>query len=142
MALRARAKTVARFRADMARLLGCIGALSSEQRQSPIYSDWSVREVAVHIAAWDRLLAQSVDELLAGQTPTLMKDASRSAEAQFNARIVAEGSGTSLSEALAGLHQAHESLLTRIEALTDEEWRRASPYGGEHRLIAGATERR
>lgn len=124
MAHRARLETAARFRADMARLLRSVASLSPEQRQPAIYDDWTIKEVLAHVAAWDRELVRGLDELLAGRRPAF----AGYSEATFNARAVEASRVLPFADVLAELRSDHEALVGRIEALTDEEWRRTSPH--------------
>lgn len=121
---RTRVETAGRFRADMARLLRIAENLSSDQQQSFIYGDWTVKEMLVHVAAWDRELARGLDELLTGRRPTFAS----LVEAAFNARAVEAGRAAPFAEVLVEFREAHEALVGRIEALSDEEWQRSSPH--------------
>ena len=123
MAPRTSLDTATRFRADMERLKRCIAGLSQQQHQSAMYDGWTAKEMLAHIAAWDRELVRGLDELLAGRRPAF----AGYSEAQFNARVVEASRATPFADVLAELGEAHETLVGRIEALTDEEWRQSSP---------------
>lgn len=112
----------------MERLLRVVGRLSEAQRVSPVYGAWTVKEVLAHIAAWDRELARAVDELLAGQRPTFVQYATRAGEAKFNAEAVDASRALSFGDVLDESRSAHDALVHRVEALTEDEWRRSSPY--------------
>lgn len=124
MASRARLETAIRFREDMRRLLRCVGGLSEAQKQAVIYGGWTARETLVHVAAWDRELVRGLDELLAERRPTL----AGYKEAEFNARAVDGARSQSVADALAEAGRAHEALVARIEALTDEQWQRSTAH--------------
>src|SRR3990172_10171718 len=106
MAQRPRPETVARFRADMERLLAVCSRTPEERRDIPIYGDWTVKDVLAHIAAWDRELARGVDELLTGQLPTFVRYATRAGEAAFNARAVEASRALPFPAVLAELRTA------------------------------------
>ena len=112
----------------MAWLLRCLAGLSPAQRQAMVYGDWSVKDVLAHLPAWDRELARAIDELLASQLPTFVQYATRAGEAAFNARAVEASRAMPFAQALAELREAHEALMGQIEALTDEQWERATAY--------------
>jgi hypothetical protein len=80
--------------------------------------------VLAHIAAWDRELVCGLDQLLAGRRPAF----AGYREAAFNARAVEASRALPFADVLAELRSAHEALVSRIEALTDEEWQRSAPY--------------
>ncbi len=117
-----------RFRADAERLTSLASELSSEKRRESVYGEWTVRDILAHIAAWDWALVEGVDELLAGQRPAFVQYATRTGEAEFNARAVEEARSVTFDEILAHLRSVHETLLARLESLTDDEWGRSSPY--------------
>ncbi len=122
------ADTADRFRADMDRLLGALATLAPEQQVRVLYGDWIVKDILAHIAAWDRALARGVDELLAGHRPAFVAYASPAGEDEFNDRAVEAARTLPLEAVLAEARAAHEALVARIEALTDEEWVWSSPF--------------
>ena len=128
VARRSRAETIERFRADMARLLDTVSSLPTAQRAGAVYGRWTVKEILAHIAAWDRELRRGIDELLSGQMPALVRYASRVGEPQFNARAVDASREAPFADVLAELEGAHQGLVSRIEALSDDEWEGLSPY--------------
>ncbi len=128
MPFKSRQETLDRFQADMGRLLGAVDGLSARLLTSTIYGDWTVKEVPAHIAAWDRLLAESVDDVLAGKLPALTAHASPAGETAFNEQTVRARRETSFDAVLADLRDAHETLVRRIEALSGDDWARVAPY--------------
>lgn len=119
-----RLETAARFRADVDRLLRCVSTLSPEEQESALYGNWTVKDLLAHVAAWDRELVRGLDQLLAGRRPAFPGYN----EAAFNAQAIEASRLLSFDDVLAELRSAHEALVSRIEALTDEEWRRSSPH--------------
>lgn len=124
MARQTRQEIIARFRADMARLLAATDSIAEDQRGHIVYDDWTIKELLAHIAAWDRELVRGLDQLLAGQRPAFASYE----EAEFNARAVEASRPLPFAEVLAGAREAHETLVSRIEALTDEKWMRSAPH--------------
>ncbi len=123
-----RLETAARFRADAERLMSLGSGLSLEERQASIYGAWTAKDVLAHIAAWDRLLVESVGDVLAGKLPALTAHASPAGETAFNEQTVRAQRETSFDAVLADLRDAHEALVRRIEALSDDDWARTAPY--------------
>ena len=119
-----RADLMARFRADMARLLAAVSRIPEERRGQVIRDGWTAKEVLAHIAAWDREVARGLDELLAGRRPAFVSYR----EDEFNAQTAQASRGKSLTDVLAEVQDAHEQLISRVERLTDDQWRQPSPY--------------
>ena len=101
----------------MRRLRAAIKAVPDDRQV--LVGRWSLREVAAHIATWDRDLVRGLDELLAGRRPAL-PDVDEDA---FNELAVRAWRDAPLEAVLAELEAAHESLMARLEALSDERWR-------------------
>jgi DinB family protein len=107
------AEVSGKFRAGMRRLRAAIKAVPDDREV--LVGHWSVREIAAHIATWDRELVRGLDELLAGRRPGLL-DVDEDA---FNERAVRAWMDAPLEAILAELEAAHESLIARLEALSD-----------------------
>ncbi len=93
-------------------------------REEPLFGDWTAKDVLAHVAAWDRELVRGLDEILAGHRPSF---ASYSEE-EFNEAAVRASRARPFAGVLAELREAHEALVNRIEALTDNEWEAPSPH--------------
>jgi uncharacterized protein (TIGR03083 family) len=119
-----RADLIARFRADMARLLATVSRIPEQQRGQVICDGWTVKEILAHIAAWDREVARGLDELLAGRCPGFVSYR----EDEFNAQTTQAGRGKSLADVLTEVQDAHEQLISRVERLTDDQWQQPSAY--------------
>jgi hypothetical protein len=119
-----RRETAARFRSDMARLLRGIAALPADRQDSIVFGDWTIKDILIHIPAWDRELVRGLDDLLGGRMPAF----AGYSEDEFSARAVEAARDASFADVLVELRSAHEALVSRIESLTDEEWLQASPY--------------
>lgn len=109
------------FRAGMRRLCLAVAAIPDDRRGGVLFGGWTVREVLVHIACWDRELVRGLDQLLAGRRPAFLDED----ENAFNERAVCAWREVPLDAVSAELRAAHESLMARLEALTDEQWRRS-----------------
>ena len=111
-----RLETATRFRSDMARLLRGVAALPADRQDSIVFGDWTVKDVLVHVAAWDRDLVRGLDDLLGGCMPAF----AGYSEDEFNARAVEAARDASFADVLVELRSAHEALVSRIERLTEE----------------------
>jgi uncharacterized damage-inducible protein DinB len=115
---------MARFRADMARLLAAVSRIPEERREQVLCEGCTVKEILAHIAAWDREVARGLDELLTGRRPAFASYR----EDEFNAQTAEASRGKSLADVLAEVQDAHEQLIGRVEGLTDDQWRQPSPH--------------
>jgi hypothetical protein len=107
----------------MARLLAAIDRIPAGRLGDPIMGDWSLNEVLVHLAAWDRAIAASADDVLAGRPARLT--AMRLED--VNEDVVESRRGAPLEDARADLAEAHQGLLDRLAAITPEQWQTSVP---------------
>jgi hypothetical protein len=115
----------AAYRAEMGRLLAAVDRIPVELLTAPIHGDWTIREVLVHLAGWDRAVVASADDVLAGRPATLtgmrLED--------INEELVDSRRGATLDEARGDLAEAHRALVDRVDALSPEQWRTEQPGG-------------
>lgn len=117
---------LARLAAERAGLLWqCIGLDEKSLTQVPACGDWTIREVLVHIAAWDRWVLRQLSRVLAGEAPDLT---ARDMDA-FNAANVAAWRGRSLEELATELHEARAAWVTWMESLPVEAFFQRRPIG-------------
>src|SRR2546430_2354513 len=81
------------YRAEMRRLLDAIDRIPAERLEGPVVGEWTVADVLVHLAAWDRVLAASSDDVLAGRRARLTE----TRLADINEDVVASRRGQPLS---------------------------------------------
>ena len=112
-------KTAMAFRAGMRRLRAATARIPHARRGEVLCGEWTVREVLIHIACWDRELVRGLDQLLSGCRPAFLDED----EDAFNERAVRAWHEVPLEAVAAELAAAHESLIVRLDALTDEQWR-------------------
>lgn len=113
----------AAYRAEMRRLLGAVDRIPAVLLATPIHGDWTVNEVLVHLAGWDRAVAASADDVRAGRPARLT--AMRLED--VNHDIVEAHRGAPLERTLRELADAHRGLLDRLTGLSQEIWGRAVP---------------
>jgi uncharacterized damage-inducible protein DinB len=113
----------AAYRAEMERLLEVVDGIPPELLTAPIHGDWTVKEVLVHLAAWDRAVAASADDVLAGRAARL----TRMRLEDINEDVVDSRRGATLDEARRELVEAHRALLERVDGRSLEQWRSAPP---------------
>jgi len=113
----------AAYRADMGRLLAAVDRIPPDRLDAPIVGDWRLQDVLVHLAGWDRAVAASADDVLAGRRAGLL--AMRLAD--VNEDLVEARRGAPLEEARHELADAHRGLLDLLAAISPEQWRAAAP---------------
>jgi hypothetical protein len=113
-----------------AALLDAIAGLDEQAlERKGVVSDWSIKNVLAHIAAWEARVVQALPARLAtGTTPPDMQarqvdeDASKAVE-------VAEREELTPSEQLMELERTREALLTYLRGLDAATWERRNPWG-------------
>jgi hypothetical protein len=113
----------AAYRAEMARLLQVIDRIPPDLLTASIHGDWTVREVLVHLAGWDRAVTASADDVLAGRPAGL----TRMRLEDINEDVVDARRGATLDEARRDLAEAHRALLDRVDGRSPEQWRATPP---------------
>lgn len=124
-----RRHVLARLIAARAELLAQLLGLEREAlTETPLSEDWTVQDLLVHIAAWDRWGMDQMQRVLGGERPDL---ATARDEDAFNAANVAAWEDRSLEEVIAELRRAWIDWLAWMEALPVAEFLRARPFSGE-----------
>jgi hypothetical protein len=94
-----------------------LAALTDEDLAAVADGSWTRKDLVAHIAWWEGSSADALEAVAAGRDP-----ASRTETAdETNARIEAEHKDVPASEARRLGAQAHERLLARIGAATDDD---------------------
>jgi hypothetical protein len=117
---------------EWTRLVAFLDEAGEEALTGPVDAEgWTVKDHVIHLVAWERsalflLQGRPRHEGLGVSEETYLAEADGDKDWDAINAEIKERSDLSLSEALAGLHQTHESLLDSIQPLTDEEL--ALPY--------------
>src|SRR4051812_47910572 len=113
------AELTAQIRATSTRMELLLAQLSvAEINQPGAVGVWSVKDVLVHIAFWERYAANILHAAARGETPDLFADDSTE---RNNASVVAQYYQRSLSAVIADWQQAREELIEAIENLDDAD---------------------
>ncbi len=115
-----RRKLIQKSRADFGRLRSALGQLPAEAD----VGGWTARDVAIHVAAWDRELVRGLDQLLAGSRPDFVGYD----ENEFNSAAVRRTASRPPAGVMSELDAAHNHLLSRLDALSDVQWERRSRH--------------
>jgi hypothetical protein len=113
----------AAYRDELRRLLDGVDRIPAELLDAPIHGDWTIGEVLVHLAGWDRAVAASADDVLAGRSPRLLTMLLQ----DVNEDLVEDRRGVPLDEVRRELMDAHQGLLDRLAAIPPARWHEAVP---------------
>lgn len=116
-------RMAAAYRTEMRRLLDAIDRLPAEQLDGPVIGEWTIADVLVHLAGWDRAVGASADDVLAGRPARLVE----MRLGDINEDLVAARRGEPLEAARRDLAQAHQGLLDRLAAIPNGRWHEAPP---------------
>jgi hypothetical protein len=123
-----RANLLAPLAAERDRLLAQLEGLEEGMlTRSPLFDDWTVKDILAHIAAWDRWEDQAMRSMVAGEEPDFAAVQDFDAA---NAAFVAAWRDRSWSQVLEELHAARADWLSWLESLPLEEFFRPRSYGG------------
>lgn len=107
-------------------LLEAIGGLDDEAASRVWLGTWGVREILIHIAAWDQEMAPAFARLRHGES-AFPDGVSYDDADGCNARFVAAKEGVKLADVLAGLDAAHRDLTAAAAALDEAHWGAGAP---------------
>lgn len=111
----------AAYQADLRRLLDAVERIPAELLAVPIHDDWTIKEVLVHLAGWDRAVAGSAEDVLAQRRARL----TRMQLEDVNTDVVDSRRGSPLELVRRELMEAHQGLLDRLASYSPEQWRTA-----------------
>ncbi len=124
-----RAQLLARLAAERAGLLErLIGLDEMALTESPIFDDWTVKDLLAHIAAWDHWELGEMKCRASGEVPDLTAVQDMDA---YNAAVVAAWRDTNLADVLVELQDARTVWVTWLQALPDEEFFRQRLFEGK-----------
>ena len=133
-----RAQLLARLAAERAGLLEqLIGLDEMALTESPIFDDWTVKDLLAHIAAWDHWELREMRHMASGEILDLTEVRDTDA---FNADVVAAWRDRTLAEVLAELQEARVTWVAWLQALPDEEFFRQHLFEGEDWSFPGCVE--
>ena len=125
------------IRDERGRLQAVIEQLSEAQIRAPVFEGGrTVKDILIHIAAWERLMTQWIDETYAGVVPQRPAPGMSWDDLdQLNEQIYQGNKDKALSEILASYDASYAQALKAVEGMTDQdlfdgkrfEWRNGDP---------------
>jgi uncharacterized damage-inducible protein DinB len=113
------------------RLLASFEGLSEEEMVQPgVRSEWSVRDILAHIAAWDRAATEAYGAMVRGERPPLL-DLDEEGIAAFDEERHQATIDASLEEVLSELSSSREALLEFLKWVDNKALFAPAP-GDEH----------
>lgn len=113
------------------RLLASYAGLSNEELAQPdVCGEWSVAQALAHVAAWDRETTSTFQAMLEGVRPPFL-DLDDEGIEEFNAKHYDADRAVTPDEAITGLLDAREELLTLLRDLDNKALFAPAP-GDEH----------
>jgi len=97
------------------------GLTEAQMIEPGVEADWSIKDILVHIAAWERL---AMDRIQAAQTGSDLKYpliAGDDFVDQFNAQTYEAHKDQPLTEVQAEFHNAHREFIAQIDTLAEEK---------------------
>jgi hypothetical protein len=133
-----RTRLMARLASERAGLLAQLTGLDERiLTETPVFDDWTTRDILAHIAAWDRWELREMSRMLGGEAPDLT--AVRHMDA-FNAGVVAAWRDRAVSEVLAELRDARAAWAAWMQAVSEEEFFRRRLFEGVDWCFRGCVE--
>jgi len=109
-----------------AELREAAAGLDDDQASRVMLGTWGVREILIHIAAWDREMTPALARIRHGEAAFPAGVSYDDADG-WNARFVAARSGVKLADILAELDLAHRDLIAAATALDDPQLATGGP---------------
>lgn len=128
--------TLEEGRAELAALLDRLDAERLVRAATIGGGDWSAKDLLGHVAYWEELGAQTVEEWRRGERP-FVEQVFEGGEAGIdavNARNQAHATLQSPEEVRTRAVDAHARIVEMIHGLSDEEWRAKAAYPTERRI--------
>ena len=113
------------------RLLAAFAGLSDDEMTQPgVAGEWSVRDLLVHLAYWDRATTDSYRSMLRGERPELL-DLEEDGIQAFNHEHHAEKQSVTTEEAVTELMAAREEMTSLLQEVDNAALFAPAP-GDEH----------
>jgi hypothetical protein len=121
-----KAQTLKTIRMEHANLESLVAPLSESQLGSAtLEGQRSIKDILAHIAAWERLCARWIEDLLQGKPSPLSESDREENDDVLNERLYLENRDRPLREVQEDFHQTYQTFLKQVQAafqaLSDED---------------------
>lgn len=97
--------------------LAAIQDFPEDKRAERLFSDWSLRDILVHITAWEGYTIDVLDDVVAGNEPYYVEDSE-----EFNQNAVEEGKNIAWDDAHLDLLETGSIFIESYELLDESLW--------------------
>ena len=97
--------------------------------------DWSAQDLVSHLATWEAMALEALEEWRQGRMPTVETEVfnTEGGVDDLNAKMVEAKRALSAAEARDEAARVHDALMKEIGQVTDQEWGEVAPYQTERR---------
>ncbi len=125
-----KATLIHRIQEERERLLQALEGLTSEEMsQEPVFGEWTVKDILVHIAVWQGRLITTLFQLEQGRRPKDLTLSEAEVDA-LNERFYREQKDRPLERVLADFHGTYQQLLKRLERFSNEDLTQPGRFPG------------
>lgn len=106
----------------------CAGLSEAEMIAPGVQGEWSVKDILVHLSAWEKYLLDRLGYVMTGQLPQYPAMASWDDVHHFNALVYEENKGRPLTSVIIEFRSLYRGVMTVIEALDEEMLNKTFTY--------------
>ncbi len=98
----------------------CAGLSETEMLSPGAQGDWSVKDILVHLSAWEKYLLDRLGYVMTGQHPLYPAMTSWDDVHRFNARVYEDNKDRPLPSVVIEFRSLYRGVMTVLEALDEE----------------------
>jgi hypothetical protein len=98
----------------------CAGMSEADMTTPDVQGEWSVKDILVHLSAWEKYLLDRLGYVMTGQHPHYPAMSSWDDVHRFNARVYEENKDRPLTSVVIEFRSLYRGVMTVLEALDDE----------------------
>jgi len=106
----------------------CFSLTDDEMVTHRVAGEWSVKDVLVHLSAWEKYLLDRLSYVMTGMKPLYPVMTTWDDVHRFNAGVYEENKDRPLASAVIEFRSLYRGVMTMLEALSDEQLNQAYSY--------------